>query len=390
MSIFIRHVIGDLTIGKPDLTELYETDSLEAAARVLVASPEASAVVLRRSPVREERFLGLINAMDLVGFLARSCPAEDQVQRESLMREKRIGDVMVGDPGALKEVDPGTRLIDVLEMMKQGTKRVIVRKTLSYQGISKRFSLLFNGKWLKSSPLPSPSSPSPPFPSPPSPLPEKFCCISREDLTRFLIGCLGALAPLPLTSISSLNIINRNFAFIEASALALEVITKTPLDPCAVAVVEMGTDGLKKIVGDISAYKLWKCDYVSVAWALANLSAGQFVIGTDENGSGEVTVPIIVPDLESGTVALPKRRFSSRSIGFFNNKVDGVGMNGSFKGGVYRGRSSPLTCKKDSSLAAVMAQMLSHRATHVWVTDEEGSLVGIVGYVDILNAVTKR
>ena len=49
---------------------------------------------------------------------------------------------------------------------------------------------------------------------------------------------------------------------------------------------------------------------------------------------------------------------------------------------MYRGRSAPLTCKVTSSLAAVMAQMLSHRATHVWVTEDESDdvIVGVVGY----------
>jgi CBS domain-containing protein len=50
-------------------------------------------------------------------------------------------------------------------------------------------------------------------------------------------------------------------------------------------------------------------------------------------------------------------------------------------------------CKTTSTLAAVMAQMLSHRATHVWVTDaeseEDGVLVGVVGYTEIFNAATR-
>jgi hypothetical protein len=40
-----------------------------------------------------------------------------------------------------------------------------------------------------------------------------------------------------------------------------------------------------------------------------------------------------------------------------------------------------------------MAQMLSHRATHVWVTDaeseEDGVLIGVVGYTEIFNAATR-
>ncbi|KAE8692572.1 hypothetical protein F3Y22_tig00110833pilonHSYRG00324 [Hibiscus syriacus] len=61
-------------------------------------------------------------------------------------------------------------------------------------------------------------------------------------------------------------------------------------------------------------------------------------------------------------------------------------------GFMFIGRSALLTCKITSSLAAVMAQMLSHRATHVLVTEDENEdvLVGVVDYADILVAVTKQ
>ncbi|KAJ4909899.1 Uncharacterized protein Rs2_04520 [Raphanus sativus] len=62
---------------------------------------------------------------------------------------------------------------------------------------------------------------------------DKFCCLSREDVIRFLVGVLGALAPLPLTSISSLGIINVDYNFIEASFPAMEAAKKPPCDPSA-------------------------------------------------------------------------------------------------------------------------------------------------------------
>jgi CBS domain len=287
-------------------------------------------------------------------------------------------------------------------MMKQGVKRLIVRKSGSWHGFSKRFSVLYNGRWLKSgvassNPATSTSTSSTPK-SFATAFEDKFCSLSREDVVRFLIGCLGALAPIPLTSISSLSVISPNFAFVEGSSSALEAIIKAPLDPCAIAVVETTPDGTKKIIGDISAYKLWKCDYPSASWALANLSAAQFVIGSDENGSGEIPVPVqeIISPVDGAGPSVapgvsPKKRFSSRSMGFFNNCVDGISVGAaSLTRGrsLYRGRSAPLTCKPDSSLAAVMAQVLSHRATHVWITDGD-NLVGIVGYIEIINAVTK-
>lgn len=288
-------------------------------------------------------------------------------------------------------------MIDALELMRNGVKRLLLRKNGSWTGLTKRFSMLYDGKWIKSSDSASASSPSSSSMHLCSPVAvssvDRFCCLAREDILRFLIGCLGALAPIPLSRICTLGAINPNYCHVEASAPAMEAIQKIPRDPCGVAVVETMPDGVRKIIGDISAYKLWKCDYVAAAWALANLSAGQFVIGADENGSTPISafleLPInssIVEEAEPGRSPRLKK-FSSRSIGFLNSQANQARS-------MYRGRSAPLTCRSTSSLAAVMAQMLSHRATHVWVTDadaeEDGVLVGVVGYIDILGAVTKN
>lgn len=278
-------------------------------------------------------------------------------------------------------------------MMKQGVKRLLVPKSVGWRGVSKRFSVLFNGKWLKSIDA-SGASINRPSSSSTTIIRDKYCCLSREDVIRFLIGCLGALAPLPLTSISTLGAINPNYCYIEAPRSAIDATSKLPQDPCAVAVVEAASDGQIKIIGEISACKLWKCDYLAAAWALANLSAGQFVMGVEDNITSSpvpdlsVNPPSNLSNANGGGPIRPKK-FSSRSIGFFNNHSSS--NLGAFRN-MYRGRSAPLTCKSTSSLAAVMAQLLSHRATHVWVTEaeDEENLVGIVGFVDILAAVTRQ
>lgn len=282
-------------------------------------------------------------------------------------------------------------------MMKHGVKRLLVRKSVVWKGMSKRFSVIYNGKWLKnvdtsgsSNNLASNSNRA--SSSSTTGARDKFCCLSREDVIRFLIGCLGALAPLPLSSISYLGAINENYQFVEASSPAIEATRKLPEDPSAVAVVENTQDGQYKIIGEVSASKLWKCDYLAAAWALVNLSAGQFVMGVEDNASSRSHLYLPVNstagnnNLANGGESTKPKKFSSRSIGF-SPATPSLGVNRS----MYRGRSAPLTCKVTSSLAAVMAQMLSHRATHVWVTEDESDdiLVGVVGYADIMAAVTK-
>ncbi|XP_071714746.1 CBS domain-containing protein CBSX6-like [Rutidosis leptorrhynchoides] len=412
-SVFLYHVVGDLTVGKPEMVEFTENETVEAAIRAIGESTDCGIAVWRRrstvqmglienAEMRHQRFVGILNPLDIVAFLAK----EDCLKDQEKALKTPVSEVIVPDNTLLKEVDPGTRLIDALEIMRQGVRRLLVPKSKGWKGMSKRFSILYNGKWLKNidtNPnitIPNINRSSPSTPTPTAINRDKYCCLSREDVIRFLIGCLGALAPLPLSSISSLGAINPNYCSIEASSPAIEAALKIPREPSAFAVVDVTPDGRHKILGEISASKLWKCDYLAAAWALANLSAGQFVTGVEDNVSSRS-----LPDLtvaaggsnggtniangSNGGRFIRQRTFSSRSIGFFNHNPSGqsFGINRS----MYRGRSVPLTCKATSSLAAVMAQMLSHRATHVWVTESENEdvLVGLVGYADILAAVTR-
>ncbi|GAB2277196.1 CBS domain-containing protein cbsx6 [Dionaea muscipula] len=421
-SVFLYHVVGDLTVAKPELVEFLETETVESAIRAIGGSTESGIPVWRRrspkvvvenSEMRQQRFLGILNTLDIVAFLARVSCLEDQ---EKAMKTP-VSEIVVPNNSLLREVDPATRLIDALEMMKQGVKRLLVPKSVQWKGVSKKFSILYNGKWLKningSNPAIGITNTSQPSSSS---CRSKFCCLSREDVIRFLIGCLGALAPIPLSSISVLGAINPHYSFIEASLPAVEAIQKLPHDPSAIAVVEPTSEGQYRIIGEISACQLWRCDYLAAAHALVNLSAGQFVMGVEDHvtirrgsdpenevKSAAAAAAAAAGDnnnncnsASNGVASTRLRRFSSRSIGCFGNAVSP--NLGSSARTVYRGRSAPLTCKVTSSLAAVMAQMLSHRATHVWVTEDEGEdegkdedvLVGVVGYADILYAVTRH
>ncbi|KAJ1443552.1 CBS domain [Sesbania bispinosa] len=403
-SVFLYHVVGDLTVGKPELVEFHDTETVESAIKAIGESPEGSipiwkkgshvgANMFEKSDMRQQRFVGMLSSFDIVAFLAKSQCLEDQDKA----LKTPVSEVVVPNNSLLRLVDPATRLIDALDMMKQGVKRLLVPKSVVWKGMSKRFSVIYYGKWLKNAETPSSSSNNLPANMNRNPsssgtsIRDKYCCLSREDVLRFIIGCLGALAPLPLTSIAALGAINANFSYIESSTPAIEATQKLTQD--AVAVTENSSDGQCKIIGEISACKLWKCDYLSAAWALANLSAGQFVMGVEDNVTSRSLPEFSVNStagangLVNGGVSRKPKKFSSRSIGFFSNSTSHSFGSRS----MYRGRSAPLTCKITSSLAAVMAQMLSHRATHVWVIEDESDdvLVGVVGYVDILAAVTK-
>ncbi|KAL1360541.1 hypothetical protein HN51_005936 [Arachis hypogaea] len=402
-SVFLYHVVGDLTVGKPEIVEFHESETVETAIRAIGESPEGSIPIWKKrshvgienSEMRQQRFVGILNSFDIVAFLAKNQCLEDQDKA----LKTPVSDVVVPNNSLLRLVDPATRLIDALDMMKQGVKRLLVPKSVVWKGMSKRFSVIYYGKWLKNSETPSSSSNNLPAnmnrnsSSSSAAIRDKFCCLSREDVLRFIIGCLGALAPLPLTSIAALGAINSNYSYIESSSPAIEATQKLPQDPTAVAVIESTPDGQRKIIGEISSCRLWKCDYLAAAWALANLSSGQFVMGVEDNVTTRTLPDFSINsaagenNLVNGGSPRKPKKFSSRSIGFFSNSASHSFGSRS----MYRGRSAPLTCKVTSSLAAVMAQMLSHRATHIWVTEDENDevLVGVVGYADIMAAVTK-
>uniref|UniRef100_A0ACD5ZT89 Uncharacterized protein n=1 Tax=Avena sativa TaxID=4498 RepID=A0ACD5ZT89_AVESA len=287
-----------------------------------------------------------------------------------------------------------SRLIEVVDLMKQGAKRVLIRKNIT-DGctINKQPFAPFYKAPLKITGTPraattqimkrSPSSSTFGY--------DKYCCLTREDIIRFLINCLGALAPIPLHSISSLGAIKCSYCHVEASSPAIEAVWKIPSDPRVVAVVQTNNEGAHMLLGEISAHKLWKRDYVAAADAMSRLSALHFATGIDENGAVPASasgfgIGAWRGEAEDGILASPRSmKFSSRRIGFSACLASQTVPS--------HRKNAVLTCKATSSLAAVMAQMLAHRATHVWVTEggetEESVLIGMIGYAEIFNAVTR-
>jgi hypothetical protein len=280
------------------------------------------------------------------------------------------------------------RLIEIVELMKQGARRVLVRKNITEACtvVDKRPFAPFYKAVLKITGTPrlSASEKAVGRPSPPSMSTttafgcDRYCCLTREDIVRFLINCLGALAPTPLQSISSLGAVNRGYAHVEASSPAIESSWRVPAEPRAVAVVQTNRDGSHKVLADVSAHRLWRRDYAAAADSMASLSSLNFAAGV--NGHG-----VAAPDEDGDAhVAAPSTsRLHGGKAAFESSLVDQMMM-------ASHGGNAALRCRSTSSLAAVMAQMLSYRTTHIWVTDgEDDVLVGVVGYMEIFNAVTR-
>ncbi|CAO2184398.1 unnamed protein product [Urochloa humidicola] len=378
--VFLRASAADLTAGKPPLRGVPASAPLSAAAAAIPASQEADVAVWRdgASPLAPAAatVIGLLSSFDVVAFLASHVGGPDAALRTP------AGDVVAHEPALVREVEPHTRLIEIVELMKQGARRVLVRKNITEPcTVDKKPFAPFYKAVLKITGTPraaaAAAKPAGNHRSPPATFGcDRYCCLTREDIVRFLINCLGALAPTPLQSISSLGAVNRGYAHVEASSPAIEASWSVPAEPRAVAVVRTNRDGSHKVLADVSAHRLWRRDYVAAADAMASLSSLSFAAGVTAHG-------MLPPDDDGGEAEAADAAAAPSRDGFEASLVGQMMM-------ASHGGNAALRCRSTTSLAAVMAQMLSYRTTHIWVTDgEDDVLVGVVGYMEILNAVTR-
>lgn len=107
-SVFLYHVVGDLTVGKPEMVEFSENETVEAAIKAIGESTDCGIAVWRKRSsemMRNQRFVGILNPLDIVAFLAKDECLNDQ---EKALKTP-VCEVVVPDNSLLKEVDPGTR-----------------------------------------------------------------------------------------------------------------------------------------------------------------------------------------------------------------------------------------------------------------------------------------
>ncbi|KAJ6383885.1 hypothetical protein OIU78_027228, partial [Salix suchowensis] len=112
-SVFLYHVVGDLTVGKPEMVEFYETETVESAIRAIGESTECGIPVWKRkshvgmietSEMRQQRFVGILNSLDIVSFLASTECLEDQDKAI----KTSVSHAVVPNASLLKQVDPAT------------------------------------------------------------------------------------------------------------------------------------------------------------------------------------------------------------------------------------------------------------------------------------------
>lgn len=266
-----------------------------------------------------------------------------------------------------------------------------------------------------------------------------YCWITQEDVVRYLLSSIGAFYPLPMMSLEELGMINTGFMMVDADSSAsrlIPLLERASQEMTAVAVVTGLGDGDRsnvletkrrpRLAADISTQTLRGCNETAAA-ALATLSVKEFLqFVHDAGGLSQDLAEKVASKLKQKKAMLKdmdnpsspakiSRMTSSTSIDEESDASDGMSDYSSSDEDALVGISPELpsvalvklkpslafvpqhtrartliSCRPHSSLVAVMAQALAHRVNHVWITDAEGGLVGIVTYSDMIDVLVSQ
>ncbi|PHU19121.1 hypothetical protein BC332_10272 [Capsicum chinense] len=221
--------------------------------------------------------------------------------------------------------------------------------------------------------------------------PKSYCWLTQEDVARFLLNSVGVFSPTRTFSIESLNIIDRKFMTVgyhDPAISALDLITLAHTEQTSVAVV----DDDRRLIEEISGSKLVYCDE-DVAAEIMTLSSGDLMAYIDCGGPPEDLIGLVRTRLQEKKLGLmmelmdeesPVPSTSSSASCCSSDDESRLSRNGS-SGRSSARRSEAITCYPRSSLAAVLIQALAHRASSIWVIDEDDhNLVGVVTFKGIL------
>lgn len=253
----------------------------------------------------------------------------------------------------------------------------------------------------------------------------KLCWLTVEDVVRFLLSSVGVFSATASRSVSELGAVRPAALAVAAgdSALTAVPLIRAALASHASVAVVAGTGTgtgfpARCLVGEISPSALCSGGVATVA-AIAALSAGQLVSFLDWGGAPPAATLHIVRSrlrrrnllgmldlLYGGTTdaslssssSSSSSASSSSSSSSSDEDEDIIDANGReliasphthIHGNLFSGRrrtEEATVCRRRSSLVAVMVQAMVHRATHVWVVEEE-ELVGVVGLLDVLRVL---
>uniref|UniRef100_A0A0D9XL51 CBS domain-containing protein n=1 Tax=Leersia perrieri TaxID=77586 RepID=A0A0D9XL51_9ORYZ len=399
----LANEVSDLCIGKPAVRSL----PLSAAAGDLAAAlrrgpPQggaaASSVAVVAGPPSARAVAGRLGLADVLCFL---CAAPGALAHPAAALSTPVSSLLPKDgAGEARRVDPRASVLDALDAVLSGAQVLAV--PLRSGGRKKQLAGGGGGVGVAGG---------------------DFCWLTQEDLVRYFLNSISIFSHVAGRSVSSLGLI-RGAADADADACGLLTVrpheaamSAVPLlrraiaTETAVAVVD--DDG--HLVGELSPALLASCHdeaaAATAAAAVATLSVADLMSYIDYCGGSppEHIVRAIKAGLKSkGLDAMLElvENETASSFSFSSSSSSASSSDDEAHGraaqrlrrrpssGSYGRRSTeePVVCSPASSLVAVMMQALAHRASYLWVLDEDDDcrLAGIVTFADVLRVFREQ
>ncbi|KAJ8764664.1 hypothetical protein K2173_007751 [Erythroxylum novogranatense] len=392
----LLHVVSDLCLGKPALRSLPLSATIADTLVALKNSDDnflsvwscdhstntTSTVDLNGGFDDHDacRCVGKVCMVDVICYLCK----EDNLLSPSSALKAPVSVLLPKTSGVIVHVEPSSSLVEAIDLILQGAQNLVVPIKTKLSSRRKQVQKLT---------LPRNN------PTTIHKNGREFCWLTQEDIIRFLLGSIGLFSPLPAFSIDSLGIINPNTITTEyysSASAAIASVARSLVDQTSVAVVDEGV-----LIGELSPHTLACCDE-TVAAAIATLSSGDLMAYIDCGGPPEDLVKVVVERLKEKGLDLMLGQFVN-SASSMNPSCMSLTSSSDEESPVATLRSRSLkysrsisysarmarsaeaiVCHPESSLVAVMIQAIAHRVNYVWVTEGDGSLVGIVTFSTML------
>ncbi|KAI3964620.1 hypothetical protein MKX01_020437 [Papaver californicum] len=227
----------------------------------------------------------------------------------------------------------------------------------------------------------------------------EFCCLTQEDIIRFLLSSIGVFSPLPAYPIESLNLIATEclaIGYDEPASFAIDAITLALKQQTSVVVV----DNEGKLIGKISPFTLARCEK-TVSAAITTPSSGDLMAYIDCGGPSEDIIRLVKSKLKirnlEGMLSLIKELNFSGSFSFSSSEEE---LSSSWPTVPLRRsrhsrsrshsvkmikRSEVIICNQRSLLVAITIQTLTYKVNYIWVPEDDNTLAGIVRFSDMLS-----
>ncbi|CAH9110326.1 unnamed protein product [Cuscuta epithymum] len=379
---FLNQHLSDLCLGKPALRPVRETASIAEAVAALKRSSETYVSIWRCSDHSKEvqrdcdcLCVGKICMVDVICFLCK----EENLGKIAKALEAPVSDILPKGVSIVRHLEPNSSLLEAIDCILEGTQNLIIPIQQTHMNSRSRRKQLL---------------------SPSNHHGVEYCWLTQEDIVRFILNSIGVFSPLPTFTIESLGIINRDdimtIHYHEPSTNALNSISRAHIQQTSIAVID--DDDNNRLIGEISPFTLSYCEE-TVSAAVMTLTAGDLMAYIDCGGPTDDLIELVkqragernlsallgvIGEEEEYSVSSIYSSSSAASSGSSDDESSTLSKSGGSGNYYCLRRSEAITCYPWSSLVAVMIQALAHRASTIWVIQEDQSLVGIVTYKEML------